>query len=87
MEMNGEYTRAIYHLAARPRCINATLDKFWPRLNETSARNRNRNRDYLIVFARSSLLTPREKKYVLSYRKIADNRGSDKEMKKNQSRE
>lgn len=83
MEMNGEYTRAIYHLAARPRCINATLDKFWPRLNETSARNR----DYLIVFARSSLLTPREKKYVLSYRKIADDRGSDKEMKKNQSRE
>lgn len=81
--MNGEYTRAIYHLAARPRCINATLDKFWPRLNETSARNR----DYLIVFARSSLLTPREKKYVLSYRKIADDRGSDKEMKKNQSRE
>lgn len=85
MEMNGEYTRAIYHLAARPRCINATLDKFWPRLNETSARNRNR--DYLIVFARSSLLTPREKKYVLSYRKIADDRRSDKEMKKNQSRE
>lgn len=87
MEMNGEYTRAIYHLAARPGCINATLDKFWPRLNETSARSRNRNRDYLIVFARSSLLTPREKKYVLSYRKIADDRRSDKEMKKNQSKE